>query len=694
MRKWICIGLLVCLLLAMLAPAAVADDCAHASKHLVEDYTTVYSLTGVTDPDSYHMVVTEAWQYWECDNCGQRFSGKPNPANDIRVINAHNFVNGVCSDCGYLEPTPTPVLTPTPEPVSTPSPAPTACVHPNLEGGYNYYTYYDYENRTYKQTGASDPEHMHICVYEVWEGGQCPDCGEYVNRKKSAAEHEEEESHSFENGVCTDCGYVNTCTHPNPKTDREYATTDVNIVAINDRLHKMNVVADEYTWCPDCGETLNVKPLGVVRTTIDTHYYDENHVCEGCGYKNTCTHPAADRETEDWYSSWNTENYNIVATDADYHYINVTRATKEVRCKICGEVVDEVVVTNQKIGIGHSFDDDTGECWECGYKKAACQHANKVVYEVPEYMFGATVEDVGSDDYHVLAGDRLYKLTDCADCGTRIDEEEIYGDYTRQKPHEYYNDVCLVCGHVKSAPTPTPTPTPIPSPAPTAEPTVEPTTEPTVVPTVEPTAAPTAEPTAAPTAKPASDDDSEADDGPQTVLVYEPVDENVAFNGIVVADHPAMAEALETVGESLDGENVEITIPGVEKLLDAAEMVRFNQLSVKDRLLVTLSALGYADALGDSGDAMSADAKALTDDVATRMANLTADEKQALLDVIAADFPAVPVTVDGQTYEGFSIDVVIDRAGSKTYERYTFYKDGSQWILYGIEVGEYKVIGA
>ena len=82
----------------------------------------------------------------------------------------------------------------------------------------------------------------------------------------------------------------------------------------------------------------------------------------------------------------------------------------------------------------------------------------------------------------------------------------------------------------------------------------------------------------------------------------------------------------------------------------------------------------------------------LADDIARRVENLPEDERQALLSVIAEEFPTRTITVDGEEFEGFSIDVVIDRDGEKTYERYTFYNDGAQWILYGIEVGEYRVV--
>ena len=174
-------------------------------------------------------------------------------------------------------------------------------------------------------------------------------------------------------------------------------------------------------------------------------------------------------------------------------------------------------------------------------------------------------------------------------------------------------------------------------------------------------------------------------------LVYEPVDE---LHGVKPADHPAADEAMAAVGAALDGEDVTVEILGVEKLLDAEELQQFNTLPVKDRLLVVLSALGFAnETLGDIGG-MSEDAQALADTVAERMAQLPEDEKQALLQTMAEAFPKGTVTIDGQTYDSFSIDLVIDRAGEKTYERYTFYDDNGAWKLYGVEQGEYRPVEA
>lgn len=156
------------------------------------------------------------------------------------------------------------------------------------------------------------------------------------------------------------------------------------------------------------------------------------------------------------------------------------------------------------------------------------------------------------------------------------------------------------------------------------------------------------------------------------------------------AEATAEAQPTEDALVKLDeaeGENATITILGIEEVLNGEEMERFNKLPVKDRLTVALNALGFAEDMGELKDGLSGDAKALSDDIIARIGNMSEEEKQALLDAIAERFPKQDVTVDGKTYEGFSIDVQTDRDGETSKDRYTFYNKDGAWTLYGVEEG-------
>ncbi len=179
-----------------------------------------------------------------------------------------------------------------------------------------------------------------------------------------------------------------------------------------------------------------------------------------------------------------------------------------------------------------------------------------------------------------------------------------------------------------------------------------------------------------------------------TEFVYVPVDDNTAMNGVKAADHSGMADAVKTMGDSLGGEDVTVDILDKEKLMNGEELARFDKLSVKDRLLVVLKALGFGEALGGIEGEMSDEAAALSDDIAARVDALSDAEKQTLQDRLYSRFLPRLIVIDGQEYEAVGIEVVVTRDGVKSQARYTFYKDNGEWKLHQIEKGEYRAVNA
>ena len=176
----------------------------------------------------------------------------------------------------------------------------------------------------------------------------------------------------------------------------------------------------------------------------------------------------------------------------------------------------------------------------------------------------------------------------------------------------------------------------------------------------------------------------------RTELVYVPVADDVAVNGVKAADHPAMADALKTVGDALDGASVDLL--NKDKLMDAGELARFDRLSAKERLLVALEALGFDGAKADTAE-LSEDARALVSAIGERLAGLSESEAGARQTAIDAAFQPRLIVVDGQEYESVGLVLVVTENGKKSYERYTFFKDDGAWKLNGIEKGEYRVVG-
>jgi len=123
----------------------------------------------------------------------------------------------------------------------------------------------------------------------------------------------------------------------------------------------------------------------------------------------------------------------------------------------------------------------------------------------------------------------------------------------------------------------------------------------------------------------------------------------------------------------------------MDQLLNAAELTQFESLGAFDRLMVLLSIISNSDVLQATLGNMSQDAKALADEITTRINNMTDAEKAAFDQLIRTMFEVRKVTVDGQEYDGISIELTITRNGEETRERYSFYNDQNIWKLYQIE---------
>ena len=107
----------------------------------------------------------------------------------------------------------------------------------------------------------------------------CADCGEYLYDEYTDYIDEE---HCFDSsGLCTVCGCVKNCRHPNAFVD--YAIQMPSTV-VNPEIHALETHI-RYE-CPDCGELYwEIKPGSAV---YGSHEFDEDGICTICWYnKNT-----------------------------------------------------------------------------------------------------------------------------------------------------------------------------------------------------------------------------------------------------------------------------------------------------------------------------------------------------------------------------------------------------------------------
>ena len=158
-----------------------------------------------------------------------------------------------------------------------------------------------------------------------------------------------------------------------------------------------------------------------------------------------------------------------------------------------------------------------------------------------------------------------------------------------------------------------------------------------------------------------------------------------AVNGVKASDRLELVEAMKAIGADIDGNGAAVTVPGAAKLLSGDELEAFDKLNAKDRLLVTLCAMGFADEVKAETDGLTEDGKALADAVAERVAGLSDADKKAHEDAVAEQFPKGSETVDGAKRDTFRFDMTVEKDGKAENESYTFFDDNGTWKLCGVE---------
>lgn len=111
----------------------------------------------------------------------------------------------------------------------------------------------------------------------------CATCGKvFVNHVISKKSYEQR--HSFENGVCTKCGYVSDCTHANAREVIDvnfYATKFINTNDLN--MHTVDGTYSVRKVCPDCGIELKDQRVEYTNGTAP-HKFNDAGICQLCGY--------------------------------------------------------------------------------------------------------------------------------------------------------------------------------------------------------------------------------------------------------------------------------------------------------------------------------------------------------------------------------------------------------------------------
>ena len=372
-------------------------------------------------------------------------------------------------------------------------------------------------------------------------------------------------------------------------------------------------------------------------------------------------------------------------------------------------------------------------CVECGYEGAIEESSlshNNAYWEYNDQEHWYLCDDCGP------IGDPFEHNADCDNptvctyCGYTGFIESIY------HLGEFVDGKCELCGYAEEKPQepttePTAVPTQEPTTEPTAVPTQEPTTEPTAVPTqaptTEPTAAPTQEPTTEPTPAPTQEPASEPTKAPipTPVITETPADEedeapvrpvstatptatpaptatpepvftqapeNEMVHGVKVEDRLPMVDAMLTVVNTIvtEREAAQIQIVNFDKILTAEENTAITQMKPQEQLLTFLAVVGIqpqaSDALSQVQENMSEETSAIQEQIKQRIATMSEAERTAFEDALMEYFPMETVTIDGQEYTWFTIDLEVNVDGVIRIERYGFRLEGESWIFAKLEI--------
>ena len=372
-------------------------------------------------------------------------------------------------------------------------------------------------------------------------------------------------------------------------------------------------------------------------------------------------------------------------------------------------------------------------CVECGYEGAIEESSlshNNAYWEYNDQEHWYLCDDCGLIEVPFEHNADCDNPTVCTYCGYTGFIESIY------HLGEFVDGKCELCGYAEEKPQePTTEPTVVPTQEPTTEPTVvptqEPTTEPTAVPTQEPTTEPTVvptqepttEPTPAPTQEPASeptkapiptpvitetpaDEEDEAPVRPVSTAtptatpaptatpepVFTQAPENEMVHGVKVEDRLPMVDAMLTVVNTIvtEREAAQIQIVNFDKILTAEENTAITQMKPQERLLTFLAVVGIqpqaSDALSQVQENMSEETSAIQEQIKQRIATMSEAERTAFEDALMEYFPMETVTIDGQEYTWFTIDLEVNVDGVIRIERYGFRLEGESWIFAKLEI--------
>lgn len=153
-----------------------------------------------------------------------------------------------------------------------------------------------------------------------------------------------------------------------------------------------------------------------------------------------------------------------------------------------------------------------------------------------------------------------------------------------------------------------------------------------------------------------------------------------------------MVDAMLTVVNTIvtEREAAQVQIVNFDKILTAEENTAITQMKPQEQLLTFLAVVGIqpqaSDALSQVQENMSEETSAIQEQIKQRIATMSEAERTAFEDALMEYFPMETVTIDGQEYTWFTIDLEVNVDGVIRIERYGFRLEGESWIFAKLEI--------
>ncbi|MBR2581460.1 MAG: Ig domain-containing protein, partial [Cutibacterium sp.] len=377
------------------------NTCKH--QNVEHDYWYEDCTDFVSVDEKHHSYTGVRYDYDRCLDCGERINEKRGARETI--TGEHYFRDGVCEECGYEN----------------------TCTHPEA------YRYSDYWYEDERDFVAKDNKTHTFTAVRV-DYVECKRCGEMLEHTESEPQQYTRE-HRFEDGVCIECGYRNTCTHPH--TEIGHGIEDIqDAECVDGRTHRLTGCEFSEVFCTVCGEVIerNVEPR---KEIIEEHWY-ENGVCGLCGYVNTCAHNG---EKETW---WYYEDRTDVKKVDDIKHSFTAVRVDVTECALCNEEISRVESAPKTYTENHYFE-ITGECEVCGAKNP-CKHPEGARSNSVEFQGSMTYTSIDNKQHKVKG--KGYETVYCEDCGQLLSVSKELKDCQTTWSHWYNADgVCNECGH-------------------------------------------------------------------------------------------------------------------------------------------------------------------------------------------------------------------------------------------------------